>query len=100
MSVKKPIERIERRRKSLKMAEKSPKRKYVLIVGKSLSLQATDRFSAQRSVVNRQDWIKRKQTEKQKKAITITVSVNVRCVAVFIGLHTVSRNSVLRNVKR
>ena len=37
---------------------------------------------------------------KQKEEIIIIVSVSVLCVAVPTGLHTVSRNSVPRNVKR
>ena len=41
----------------------------------------------------------RKPTEKQKKEIIIIVSVSVLCVAVPTGLHTVSRNSVPKNVK-
>ena len=44
--------------------------------------------------------IRRKPTEKRKKAIIIIVSVSVLCVAVPTGLHTVSRNSVPKNVKR
>ena len=56
--------------------------------------------SVQRIVVIRQGRIRRKPTEKRKKAITITVSVYVLCVAVPTGLHTVSRNSAPRNVKR
>ena len=35
-----------------------------------------------------------------KKEIIIIVSVSVLCVAVPTGLHTVSRNSVPKNVKR
>ena len=38
--------------------------------------------------------------EKRKKEVIIIVSVYVLCVAVLTGLHTVSRNSVPRNVKR
>lgn len=37
---------------------------------------------------------------KLKKEIIIIVSVSVLCVAVPTGLHTVSRNSVPKNVKR
>ena len=51
----KPTERNEKRRKSLRMVVKSLKRKYVLIVGRNLPLQATDRFSAQRSAATKQD---------------------------------------------
>lgn len=106
-------ERLERQRKrekayrekrkaqnSLKTEVRLSKRKYVLIAIKNLPLQAIDRYSAQRNVVNRQEKIRKRQTEKWNGAITITVSVNVRCVAVFTGLHTVSRNSVPRNAKR
>ena len=66
------------------------KQKCVRIVRKNLSLQATDRFSAQRIVTIRQGRIRRKPTEKRKKAIIIIVSVYVLCVAVPTGLHTVS----------
>ena len=75
------------------------KKDYVLIVGKSLPLQATDRFSVQRIAAIRQGRIRQKPIEKRKKVITIIVSVYVLCVAVLTGLHTVSRNSVPRNVK-
>ena len=100
MSVKKPTVRSERRKNSLKMVEKSSKQRYVLIVRKSLCLQVTDRFSVQRIAAIRQGRIKQKPTEKRKKEIIIIVSVYVLCVAVPTGLHTVSRNSVPRNVKR
>ena len=100
VSVKKPIERSERRKNLLKTVAKSSKQRYVLIARQSLSLQAIDRYSVQRIVVIRQGWIRRKPTEKRKKAITITVSVYVLCVVVPTGLHTVSRNSAPRNVKR
>lgn len=90
----------ERRKNLLKTVAKSSKQRYVPIVRQSLPLQATDRFSAQRSVAIKQGRIKRKPTEKRKKAITIIVSVYVLCVAVPTGLHTVSRNSAPRNVKR
>ena len=79
---------------------KSSKQRYVLIVRQSLPLQAIDRYSVQRIVAIKQGRIKRKPTEKRKKVITIIVSVYVLCVAVPTGLHTVSRNSVPRNVKR
>ena len=98
--MKKPTERNERLKNSLKTEVRLSKRKYVLIAIKNLPLQAIDRYSAQRNVVNRQEKIRKRQTEKWNGAITITVSVNVRCVAVFTGLHTVSRNSVPRNAKR
>ena len=76
------------------------KQRYVLIAKKNLSLQATDRFSVQRTVAIRQGRTRQKPTEKQKKEIIIIVSVSVLCVAVPTGLHTVSRNSVPKNVKR
>ncbi len=98
-SVKKPIERSERQKNSLKTVEKSSKQRYVLTVRKSLCLQVTDRYSVQRIVAIRQGRIRQKPTEKQKKEIIIIVSVSVLCVAVPTGLHTVSRNSVPRNVK-
>ena len=79
---------------------KSSKQRYVLIVRQSLPLQAIDRYSVQSIVAIKQGRIKRKPTEKRKKVITIIVSVYVLCVAVPTGLHTVSRNSVPRNVKR
>ena len=79
---------------------KSSKQRYVLIVRQSLPLQAIDRYSVQRIVAIKQGRIKRKPTEKRKKAITIIVSVYVLCVAVPTGLHTVSRNSVQMNVQR
>ena len=79
---------------------KSSKQRYVLIVRQSLPLQAIDRYSVQRIVAIKQGRIKRKPTEKRKKVITIIVSVYVLCVAVPTGLHTVSRNSAPRNVKR
>ena len=79
---------------------KSSKQRYVLIVGKSLPLQATDRFSVQRIAAIRQGRIRQKPIEKRKKEVIIIVSVYVLCVAVLTGLHTVSRNSVPRNVKR
>ena len=44
--------------------------------------------------------IRQKPIEKRKKEVIIIVSVYVLCVAVLTGLHTVSRNSVPRNVKR
>ena len=103
MTVSVPLEVVkasERRKNLLKTVAKSSKQRYVPIVRQSLPLQATDRFSAQRSVAIKQGRIKRKPTEKRKKAITIIVSVYVLCVAVPTGLHTVSRNSVPRNVKR
>ena len=100
VSVKKPTEKSERQRKSLKTVEKSSRQRYVLIVKRSLCLQATDRYSVQKIVAIRQGRTKRKPTEKQKKEIIIIVSVSVLCVAVPTGLHTVSRNSVQRNVKR
>ena len=99
VSVKKPTERSDRRKNSLKMVEKSSRQRYVLIVKKSLCLQVTDRFFVQRIVAIRQGKTKRKPTEKQKKEIIIIVSVSVLCVAVPTGLHTVSRNYVPRNVK-
>lgn len=43
---------------------------------------------------------KTKADREAKKAITITVSVYVLCVVVPTGLHTVSKNSAPRNVKR
>lgn len=87
-------------KKILKTVAKSSKQRYVLIARQSLSLQAIDRYSVQRIVVIRQGRIRRKPTEKRKKAITITVSVYVLCVVVPTGLHTVSKNSAPRNVKR
>jgi len=98
--VKKPIERSERQKNLLKTVAKSSKQGYVLIVGKSLPLQATDRFSVQRIAAIRQGRIRQKPIEKRKKEVIIIVSVYVLCVAVLTGLHTVSRNSVPRNVKR
>ena len=83
----------------LKTVAKSSKQRYVLIVKKNLSLQATDRFSAQRIVAIRQGRIRQKPIEKRKKEVIIIVSVSVLCVAVPTGLHTVSRNSVPKNVK-
>ena len=100
VSVKKPIERSERQKNLLKTVAKSSKQRYVLIVGKSLPLQATDRFSVQRIAAIRQGRIRQKPIEKRKKEVIIIVSVYVLCVAVLTGLHTVSRNSVPRNVKR
>ena len=100
VSVKKPTERSERRKNSLKTVEKSSRQRYVLTVKKSLCLQVTDRYSVQRIVAIRQGRIRQKPTEKQKKEIIIIVSVSVLCVAVPTGLHTVSRNSVPKNVKR
>ena len=97
--MKKPTERSERRTNSLKTVEKSSRQRYVLIAKKNLSLQATDRFSVQRTVAIRQGRTRQKPTEKQKKEIIIIVSVSVLCVAVPTGLHTVSRNYVPRNVK-
>ncbi len=91
------------KRKAKKLAENGGeivKQRYVLIVGKSLCLQATDRYSVQRIVAIRQGRTRQKPTEKLKKEIIIIVSVYVLCVAVPTGLHTVSRNSVPRNVKR
>ena len=99
VSVKKPTERSERRKNSLKTVEKSSRQRYVLIAKKNLSLQATDRFSVQRTVAIRQGRTRQKPTEKLKKEIIIIVSVSVLCVAVPTGLHTVSRNYVPRNVK-
>lgn len=95
----KPTERSERRKNSLKTVEKSSRQRYVLTVKKSLCLQVTDRYSVQRIVAIRQGRIRQKPTEKQKKEIIIIVSVYVLCVAVPTGLHTVSRNSVPKNVK-
>ena len=99
VSVKKHTERSERQKNSLKTVEKSSKQRYVLTVKKSLCLQVTDRYSVQRIAAIRQGRTKRKPTEKQKEEIIIIVSVSVLCVAVPTGLHTVSRNSVPRNVK-
>ena len=90
------------KRKAKELAEnggESSRQRYVLIAKKNLSLQATDRFSVQRTVAIRQGRTRQKPTEKQKKEIIIIVSVYVLCVAVPTGLHTVSRNYVLRNVK-
>ena len=103
MTVSVPLEVVkasERRKNLLKTVAKSSKQRYVLIVRQSLPLQAIDRYSVQRIVAIKQGRIKRKPTEKRKKAITIIVSVYVLCVAVPTGLHTVSRNSAPRNVKR
>lgn len=97
--MKKPIERSERQKNLLKTVAKSSKQRYVLIVGKSLPLQATDRFSVQKSVAIKQGKTKRKPTEKQNGEITITDSVNVLCVEIPIGLHTANRNSAPKNVK-
>ncbi len=100
VSVKKPTERSERRKNSLKTVEKSSRQRYVLTVKKSLCLQVTDRYSVQKIVAIRQGRTRQKPTEKLKKEIIIIVSVSVLCVAVPTGLHTVSRNSVPKNVKR
>ena len=100
VSVKKPTERNERRKNSLKTVEKSSRQRYVLTVKKSLCLQVTDRYSVQKIVAIRQGRTRQKPTEKLKKEIIIIVSVSVLCVAVPTGLHTVSRNSVPKNVKR
>ena len=99
VSVKKPTERSERRKNSLKTVEKSSRQRYVLTVKKSLCLQVTDRYSVQKIVAIRQGRTRQKPTEKLKKEIIIIVSVSVLCVAVPTGLHTVSRNSVPKNVK-
>ena len=99
VSVKKPTERSERRKNSLKTVEKSSRQRYVLTVKKSLCLQVTDRYSVQKIVAIRQGRTRQKPTEKLKKEIIIIVSVSVLCVAVPTGLHTVSRNYVPRNVK-
>lgn len=96
----KPTERSERRKNSLKTVEKSSRQRYVLTVKKSLCLQVTDRYSVQKIVAIRQGRTRQKPTEKLKKEIIIIVSVSVLCVAVPTGLHTVSRNSVPKNVKR
>ena len=98
--MKKPIERSERRKNLLKTVAKSSKQRYVLIVRQSLPLQAIDRYSVQRIVAIKQGRIKRKPTEKQKKVITIIVSVYVLCVAVPTGLHTVSRNSAYGRLRK
>ena len=68
-------------------------------MGKSLSRQATDRCSVQKSAAIKQGKTKRKPTEKQKEEIIITDSVNVLCVEIPIGLHTANRNSAPKNVK-
>lgn len=73
--------------------------RFVLIVIKSLSQQAIDRCSVQKSVAIKQGKTKRKPTEKQNGEITITDSVNVLCVEIPIGLHTANRNSAPKNVK-
>ena len=99
VSVKKPTERSERRKNSLKTVEKSSRQRYAPIVKRSLCLQATDRYSVQKIVAIRQGRTRQKPTEKLKKEIIIIVSVSVLCVAVPTGLHTVSRNYVPRNVK-
>ena len=64
--MKKPTERSERRKNLLKTVAKSSKQRYILIVRQNLSLQATDRFPAQRIVAIKQDRIKRKPTDKRK----------------------------------
>lgn len=90
------------KRKAKKLAENGGeivKTKICPHCQKSLCLQVTDRYSVQRIVAIRQGRIRQKPTEKQKKEIIIIVSVSVLCVAVPTGLHTVSRNSVPRNVK-
>ena len=53
--------------------------------------------SAQRSVAIKQGRIKRKPTEKRKKAITIIVSVYVLCVAVLLA-YTQSAEILLRGM--
>lgn len=53
-----------------------------------------------KSAAIKQGKTKRKPTEKQKEEIIITDSVNVLCVAIPIGLHTASRNTAPKNVKR
>ena len=97
--MKKPTERNEKRRKSLKTVARSSRQRFVLIVIKSLSQQAIDRCSVQKSVAIKQDKTERKPTEKQNEEITITDSVNVLCVEIPIGLHTANRNSAPKNVK-
>lgn len=90
------------KRKAKKLAENGGeivKTKICPHCQKSLCLQVTDRYSVQRIVAIRQGRIRQKPTEKQKKEIIIIVSVYVLCVAVPTGLHTVSRNSVPKNVK-
>ena len=98
--MKKPIERSERQKKLAENGGEIVKTKVCPHCGKSLPLQATDRFSVQRIAAIRQGRIRQKPIEKRKKEVIIIVSVYVLCVAVLTGLHTVSRNSVPRNVKR
>ena len=99
--MKKPI---EEKRKAKKLAENGGENRQ----NKGMSSlwervypykQPTD-FSVQRIAAIRQGRIRQKPIEKRKKEVIIIVSVYVLCVAVLTGLHTVSRNSVPRNVKR
>ena len=98
-SVKKPTEKSERHRKSLKTVARSLRQRSVLIATKRLPRQVTDRFSVQRNAAIKQGKMERKPTEKQNEEIIITDSVNVLCVVIPIGLHTASRNSVPKNAK-
>ena len=97
--MKKPTEKSERHRKSLKTVAKSLRQRFALIATKSLSRQATDRCSVPKSAAIKQGKTKRKQTEKQNEEITITDSVYVLRAAIPIGLHTANRNSAPKNVK-
>ena len=93
-NVKKPIEKSERQRKSLKTVARSLKPKRVRTAGRSLLLRATDNFSVQGNAGIRQDRSKRKQIEKPKEEIITTGNAPVPCAVIPTGLHTASRNFV------
>lgn len=52
------------------------------------------------SAVIRQDSIRKRSTEKRNEATTITVSVNVPCVASYTDLHTANKYAAPRNAAK
>ena len=92
--MKKPTEKSERQRKSLKTVARSLKPKRVRTAGRCLHLRATDSFSAQGNAGIRQDWSKRKRIEKPREEIITTGNVPVPYAVTPTGLYTASRNFV------
>lgn len=91
------------KRKAKKIAENGGeiiKKKICPHCGKEFTPTSNRQIFCSKDCAIRKGRIRRKQTEKRKKAIIIIVSVYVLCVAVPTGLHTASRNSAPRNVKR
>ena len=93
-NVKKPTEKSERQRKSLKTVARSLKPKRVRTAGRCLHLRATDRFSVQETAGIRQDRSKRKRLEKPREEVITTGNVPVPYAVTPTGLHTASRNFV------